>query len=210
MTKEFRVKVSVRNNLILKAIEERGYASVAEFSRYAEIDSNTLNSVICFRLSPINAKGQLKPFAQTLAETLGVEPYELWTDEQLHLVMDRNSVEREASAVELAALTRQRSDGILGVSNPEEIAEQRDNNKSIAAVIDSLTEREAKVLRLRFGFDGVEPLTLAEVAAVDGVSRERIRQIEAKAFRKLRNPYRASKIPGHEDAAKHLLNEETA
>lgn len=61
-------------------------------------------------------------------------------------------------------------------------------------VLDSLTPREAKVLRLRFGLDDGNPRTLEEVGKEFNVTRERIRQIEAKALRKLRHPSRSKKL----------------
>lgn len=61
-------------------------------------------------------------------------------------------------------------------------------------VLDSLTPREAKVLRLRFGLDDGNPRTLEEVGKEFQVTRERIRQIEAKALRKLRHPSRSKKL----------------
>ena len=66
--------------------------------------------------------------------------------------------------------------------------------EQLEGVLDSLTEREEKVLRLRFGLDDGRSRTLEEVGQVFGVTRERIRQIEAKALRKLRHPSRSKKL----------------
>jgi RNA polymerase primary sigma factor len=61
-------------------------------------------------------------------------------------------------------------------------------------VLGSLTEREEKVLRLRFGLGDGYPRTLEEVGSVFNVTRERVRQIEAKALRKMRHPTRAREL----------------
>lgn len=63
----------------------------------------------------------------------------------------------------------------------------------------TLTEREQKVLKLRFGLDDGRPRTLEEVGKVFNVTRERIRQIEAKALRKLRHPSRSKKLKDYLD-----------
>ena len=60
--------------------------------------------------------------------------------------------------------------------------------------MDTLTPREAKVLKLRFGLEDGRPRTLEEVGKEFMVTRERIRQIEAKALRKLRHPSRSKKL----------------
>ena len=66
--------------------------------------------------------------------------------------------------------------------------------EQLADVLKTLTPREAKVLSLRFGLDDGNPKTLEEVGKVFNVTRERIRQIEAKALRKLRHPSRSKKV----------------
>ncbi len=64
-------------------------------------------------------------------------------------------------------------------------------------MLGTLTEREEKVIRLRFGLDDGKPKTLEEVGQLFGVTRERIRQIEAKTLRKLRHPSRSRKLKGY-------------
>ena len=77
---------------------------------------------------------------------------------------------------------------------PEEYATIEMLKEELQGVLGTLTEREEKVLRLRFGLDDGQCRTLEEVGQIFGVTRERIRQIEAKALRKLRHPSRSRKL----------------
>ena len=76
----------------------------------------------------------------------------------------------------------------------EDMLIAKDGADYIRDILDSLTPREAKVLRLRFGIDMPSEYTLEEVGEMFGVTRERIRQIEAKALRKMRHPARSDKL----------------
>ena len=71
--------------------------------------------------------------------------------------------------------------------------------EQLAEVLSTLTEREQKVLKLRFGLEDGRPRTLEEVGKVFQVTRERIRQIEAKALRKLRYPGKSNKLKDYLD-----------
>jgi RNA polymerase primary sigma factor len=77
---------------------------------------------------------------------------------------------------------------------PADAASYEMLKEQISEVLDTLTEREESVLRLRFGLDDGRSRTLEEVGKVFGVTRERIRQIEAKALRKLRHPSRSKQL----------------
>ncbi len=80
------------------------------------------------------------------------------------------------------------------IISPEEAATFYMLREELTEVLSTLTPREESVLRLRFGLDDGRPRTLEEVGTVFDVTRERIRQIEAKALRKLRHPSRSKKL----------------
>ncbi|WP_300936358.1 sigma-70 family RNA polymerase sigma factor, partial [Turicimonas muris] len=82
----------------------------------------------------------------------------------------------------------------VGTVAPAEAAQHSSLQEITKEVLDSLTPREAKVLRMRFGIEMNTDHTLEEVGRQFDVTRERIRQIEAKALRKLRHPSRAEKL----------------
>ena len=82
---------------------------------------------------------------------------------------------------------------------PTDAAQNENLEEAIRQVLDSLTPREAKVLRMRFGIEMSSDHTLEEVGKQFDVTRERIRQIEAKALRKLRHPTRAEKLKSFMD-----------
>ncbi len=73
-------------------------------------------------------------------------------------------------------------------TSPYDATSKRLLKENIEEVLSSLSDREAKVLKMRFGLNGARPMTLEEVGKKFGVTRERIRQIEAKALRKLKHP----------------------
>jgi len=83
--------------------------------------------------------------------------------------------------------------------SPHDIAMQNMLKEQLMGVLESLTPREQKVIRLRYGLDDAHPRTLEEVGREFSVTRERIRQIEAKALRKLRQPSKLRKLRDEED-----------
>ena len=83
--------------------------------------------------------------------------------------------------------------------SPEEYTTNELLKDEIADILLTLTEREEKVIRLRFGLEDGKSRTLEEVGQIFGVTRERIRQIEAKALRKLRHPSRSRKLKDYLD-----------
>ncbi|MDR1150236.1 MAG: RNA polymerase sigma factor RpoD [Clostridiales bacterium] len=84
--------------------------------------------------------------------------------------------------------------------SPETLANDTMLKDDMSKVLSTLGEREAVVLKMRYGLDGERPHTLEEVGNYFGVTRERIRQIEAKALRKLKHPSRSRKLKGYHDS----------
>ena len=78
--------------------------------------------------------------------------------------------------------------------DPQAVAEASALQKIVGEALADLTPREQRILRLRFGIGGTTDHTLEEIGKEFGVTRERIRQIEAKALEKLRHPTRARKL----------------
>ena len=66
--------------------------------------------------------------------------------------------------------------------------------QQLEQLLDSLSEREADVIRMRFGLGGIEPQTLEQIGEFFGLTRERIRQIESKTMAKLRHPSRSDQL----------------
>jgi len=87
-------------------------------------------------------------------------------------------------------------EGLIEFTTAEDVYEVNQFSSLMRDVLDSLTPREKKVLKLRFGVDMTKEYSLEEVGSFMGITRERVRQIEAKALRKMRHPSRSKMLTG--------------
>ncbi|MDB5074795.1 MAG: rpoD [Chloroflexi bacterium] len=146
--------------------------------------------------------------SRKLLQELGREP----TSEEIALKMDiapekvREIIKVSQEPVSLETPIGEEEDSHLGdfiedagAMAPQEAASHQLLKEQVEDVLASLTLRERKVLQLRFGLDDGRTRTLEEVGKEFGVTRERIRQIEAKALRKLRHPSRSRKLKDYLD-----------
>ena len=129
------------------------------------------------------------------------EPEEIAAEMDLPVKKVREVLKVAQEPVSLETPIGEEDDSHLGdfiedkdATSPEQHAASEMLKDQLAEVLATLTDREENVLRLRFGLDDGNPRTLEEVGRVFGVTRERIRQIEAKALRKLRHPSRSNQL----------------
>ena len=184
--KEFRLKVSVRNNLLLSAIEAQGYVSVAEFERACGLGLGRINNLVAMRDAPILQSGEFSQNAKLVMEVLGAAPTDLWTEQQLTIKLKTNSGERAIDADIVQHLLEQK-DRTDYLPSPEDSLLAAETSAIVNEVLGTLKPREKDVLQQRF----VNDSTLQEVGNHHGLSKERIRAIESKALRKLRDVKRA-------------------
>ena len=178
---EFRVgmKVRVFNWSLDRAIRAKGWKRL-EAAKACGVHYATLNHWLGFKSYPKEAK------ALEVAVVLGVSDEILFPEEIKGFRITKQIEPVSFGKEEALAL------GLCSQeADPEQIAIQDSLQGAIAEAMQGLREREKLVLRLRFGLDGEESLTLEAIGAVLGVHRERIRQIEAKALRRLRHPSRS-------------------
>ena len=149
---------------------------------------------------------RVKKTGHRLQQILEREP----TQEEIARAMDvpddkvRQVLDVSRHPVSLEAPVGQDGDAFLGdfiedetMPQPIELASQELLKSQIADALDKLTDRERKIIKLRFGLDDGRFRTLEEVGREFGITRERIRQIEAKALRKLRHPSYSRKLRGY-------------
>jgi RNA polymerase primary sigma factor len=146
--------------------------------------------------------------SRQLLQTLGREPSDEEIAERLGWPTQRvkqvKKVAREPISLETPI--GEEEDSLLGdfiedkdVENPANQTAFKVLKEQIEAVLSTLPEREQEVLKMRFGLDNNYSLTLEEVGLFFRVTRERIRQIEAKALRRLRHPKRSLKLKDYLD-----------
>ena len=150
----------------------------------------------------------IKKERQRLTGELGREPTPEEIAEEMNMPVDRvrEILKISQEPVSLETPIGEEEDSHLGdfiqddnVPVPSDAAAFTLLKEQLVEVLGTLTEREQKVLRLRFGLDDGRARTLEEVGKEFNVTRERIRQIEAKALRKLRHPSRSRKLKDYLD-----------
>ena len=170
-------------------MQEQGISTAAELARVVGLGPSVIGEILNLKVTPYTNKGTVRSSIQSLCDFFSCNPEDLFPAQHIFDPLTVNQGAIQANIGELMS-----SNLLESVHNPDLLVEITEQKEAIEKTLDQLTLREKKVLEVRYGLGDEEACTLKEAGIKFGVRAERIRQIEAKALRKLRHPDRTKHL----------------
>tara|TARA_R110000787_G_scaffold18026_1_gene55644 strand:+ start:2095 stop:2910 length:816 start_codon:yes stop_codon:yes gene_type:complete len=187
--KDYRLEIKIKNNYLYEKMQEQGISTASELARVVGLGPSVIGEILNLKVTPYTNKGTVRSAIQCLCDFFSCNPEDLFPAQHIFDPLTVNQGAIQANIGELMS-----SNLLESVHNPDLLVEITEQKEAIEKTLDQLTSREKKVLEVRYGLGDEEGCTLKEAGIKFGVRAERIRQIEAKALRKLRHPDRTKHL----------------
>ena len=170
--KDYRVEVKVKNNYLFKLMQSYGLSNAAELSRASGVTQTAIGKILNLKAPALTKTGKSTATAQTLCDFFSCSVYDLFPPQHINDPLQTNSGSIEANMAELTS-----SNLLAGGTDPLQIVSDGDAVDLVAAAVGKLTSREKTIVDARFGLDGEEEKTLAQLGKELNISSDRVRQI---------------------------------
>lgn len=182
---DVRIQLRFRNDLLQRLVDE-SESPIYKIVELCKVDLSTFHGLKSLQRSPFLGSDEYSNGAKRIAEFFSLPPEVLFPPE-LYRVKFPSKIEK-AFPVEKIACLLESDEQKRRALPPHENYEEIEKKEILSKMLDTLTPRERRIIELRFGLSGENSHTLEEIGADFEVTRDRIRQIEARALRKLRHP----------------------
>lgn len=186
--KEYSATIKIENNLLLERIKDQGFESIAEFCRKYNLTYSSVHDCLSLKVPLLDRRGNIKKIWIALSDALQCLPCDLVPQKHITKALDKNTSTFTIDSFEIDNLieTEQKT--------PERISIENEAESNLSKILLKLPPREEKVIRKRYGFNGVREHTYKEIALELGVIPNRVLQIEKRAIRRLREKYNIKEI----------------
>ena len=182
---DYYATLKIQQGRLKASMTAMGIATASGLSRQSGVSQGTIGKILNFKYSPRAKNGEWKQSTLSICKALSVEPIVLFP-EHLDHEMPTNKISTYVEQSQLAGMSARQL-------TPAEEIEESEMSSTIDDVLETLTGREAEVIRSRF----FENKTLSEIARSHDVTAQTIRMNECKALRKLRHGSRINKLKEH-------------
>lgn len=186
MSKDYTLQIKIKNGPMLRAMRAAGIETAMDLSRLSLVSPTRIGDYLNLKLAPLSEEGEWRADIKRISVSLKTLPEDLFPQQHLRIGLKKNVAEIDMSPQDIAAVVDWGS-----ADTPEESLIDDEKQAALKSALLTLPPREQRVLSLRFGLDENGEHTLDDTAELFGLSRERIRQIERRAIRKLSRPQTA-------------------